>query len=804
MAFAIVTASLLLAEVTLTRVFSGTIGYYFAFMSISIAMLGLGAGGLWVTLRGERAVTPEWRAGLAALGLSLTTAAATLLFLRFYPAMGDEGHRDQLAQVLLFGALFVPFFFGGVVIATIFDAYAGEFGVLYAIDLVSAAAGCVVAVPLLRHVAAPEAMLVIAAVAGVAAPLFFLAARKHVGAFRALGGLIALFGILLVTLHDSPVLSPLVIRNRQMNNVVVDRWNDFSRVIVSPGPFYTWGLSETYPKEHADQYDLLIEGVAGTQIQECADGDVSKLDFLRHDVSSIPHLLRPSGSALVLGVGAGLDVVMAKHHGKDRVVGVEVNPLVGDIVNGQFGSYSGRPYHLPGVTVHFENARTFVKRDEDRYDVVTVTWVDSGAATGAGAFALTENYLYTVEAFRDYLDRLKDDGVLAFMRARYSPEYDAIKGIGVAVEALRQMGIGDPGRHITVTSVASPHFGSRELTQVLVKRTPFSPAELAIVGEAQSRLHFTPLYTPNRTDGDADIERLVTGTDRAAVYASFAFDMEPNTDDRPFYFFLREGKGQPGGREVRVLRQSIVTIFVLIGAFALLPLGALLRRNIGALRTIATSTAYFSLLGLGFMLVEMKLLQQSVLIIGNPTLSLAAVLAALLLSTGIGALLSHRRKLEGGKATLVFAILLGSLVVLHVVSGGLADWLTGFPLPVRTLGLMLAIAPVGVLLGLPMPLGISRIAPARDLVAWCWGVNGMFGVAGSAVAIYVAIHFGLSKAFLLGIACYAGAAVVFWGSLERLAHHDDQPYVAPAHEPPAPRSVAFGRIKRLIIGRGQD
>jgi predicted membrane-bound spermidine synthase len=751
-------------------------------MSISIAMLGLGTGSLWVTLRGERTGLPERRAGLAALGLSLAAAAATLLFLRFYPAMGGESHRGQLVQVLLFGALFVPFFFGGVVVATIFEAYAGQFGLLYAIDLVSAAAGCVLAVPLLRHVAAPEAMLVIAALAGAAAPLFFFTAGERRLATGVAGGLLASFAALLITLHGSPVLSPLVIRNDRMKDVVVDRWNDFSRVIVKQGPFYTWGLSETYRTEHPPQYDLLIEGVAGTQIQNCADGDVSKLDFLRYDVSSLPHLLRPTGSALALGVGAGLDVMMAKHHGKDPIVGVEVNPLVGDIVNGHFGSYSGRPYYLPGVTVHFENARTFVKRDRNKYDVVTVTWVDSGAATGAGAFALTENYLYTVEAFRDYLDRLKDDGVLAFMRARHSPEYDAIKGIGVAVEALREMGIADPGRYITVTSVESPHFDRRELTQVLVKRTPFSPAELAVIDEAQSRLHFNALYTPGRADGDAEIERLITGTDRAAVYASFAFDMEPNTDDRPFYFFLREGVGQPGGREVRILRQSMVTIFVLIGAFAILPLGMLLRRNIAGLRAIATSTAYFALLGLGFMLVEMKLLQQSVLIIGNPTLSLAAVLAALLLSTGVGALLSQRQKLEGAKAVVAFAVLLGSLVVSLATSGGLADWLTQFSLPVRTLGLMLAIAPVGVLLGLPMPLGISRIAPMRDLVAWCWGVNGMFGVAGSAVAIYVAIHFGLSKAFLLGIFCYIGAALVFWGSLDTLTRREDAPALGPALE----------------------
>jgi hypothetical protein len=370
-----------------------------------------------------------------------------------------------------------------------------------------------------------------------------------------------------------------VIRNMKLERLVADEWNDFSRVIVRKGAFYTWGLSRTYTKKHPEQYDLLIEGVAGTQIQEFP-GDVKKMDFFAHDIASLPHLLKPTGSTLVLGVGAGFDVLMARFFDKAPIVGVEVNPLVGRLVNETFGAYSGRPYHQPGVKVHFENARTYVKRDPQQYDVVTVTWVDSGAATGAGAFALTENYLYTVEAFRDYLARTKDDGVLAFMRARYSPEYDAIKGIGVAVEALRSLGVQEPGRHLLVTSVASPHFGGRELTHVMLRRKPFTDAEIAVVDGARQRLEFTDLYTPGR-GGDAAITRLITDPDRKATYASFPFDMEPNPDDRPFYFFLRAIDGKPAGGDVQVLRQSLVTIFLLIGAFLLIPLLVLLRRGVG-------------------------------------------------------------------------------------------------------------------------------------------------------------------------------------------------------------------------------
>jgi hypothetical protein len=419
---------------------------------------------------------------------------------------------------------------------------------------------------------------------------------------------------------------------------------------------------------------------------------------------------------------------------------------------------------MPGVTVHIENARTWVKRDTARYDVVTVTWVDSGAATGAGAFALSENYLYTVEAFQDYLARLKDDGVLGFMRSRWTPPYDAIKGIGIAVEAMHNMGIAEPEKNIVVSGVKSPHFYDRVLCHVMIRHVPFSQEEIAKIDEARTRLHFFDLYTPGRGGMDGEIVRLITGKDRKAVYASFPYDMEPNHDDRPFYFFLRAIDGREGGREVKILEQSMRTIFVLITAFLVLPLVALLRRREVKLGSeLLLPTLYFSLLGLGFMLIEMKLLQQASLVIGNPTLTLSVVLAALLLSTGAGALASQR--LVGRDArrrgAAVFAALLAVLLLAWGGAEKIADVLTAFSLPVRATGLVLAIAPLGFLLGCPMPIGMARLGDARGLTAWSWGMNGMFGVAGSALAVHVAIHHGLRAAFGLGVACYVAAAAVY-------------------------------------------
>ncbi len=782
LAFALVTASLLLAEITLTRVFSGTIGYYFAFMSISVAMLGLGAGSLWVTLRGPVAIPPEERAGRAAFLLALTMAASTFAYLRWYPAMG----ASQSAQIAIFGALFVPFLVSGVLIATVFEAAGSKFATLYAIDLLGAAVGCVFAVLLLDHVPAPKAMFVIAAIAGLASPLYYVSSfrageggdRAKQKAAIAAVALLAVFGGGAIKLRDSDIFKAEVIRNQKYYGIAHDEWNDFSRVVVKWGMFCTWGLSETYPNRPEPQFDLLIEGVAGTQIQKF-DGDVSKLDFMKSDIMALPHYVKKTGSTLALGVGGGFDVLMARHFGKDPVVGVEVNPLVGKIVNDRFASWSGRPYYIPGIHVDFGDARTVGKRDTAQYDVVTVTWVDSGAATGAGAFALTENYLYTVQAFRDYLARVKDDGILTFMRARWSPEYDAIKGIGIVVEAMRGLGFTEPEKHILVSSVASPHFLRRELTHVMVKKQPWTPEEIAVIDGVRTQMHFGDMHTPLRDTGDKTITRLIRERDRQALYASFPFDMEPNTDDRPFYFFLRAKPGKEAGHDVQILMQSMITIFVLIGAFLLAPLVALLRRGVSRPggKGVLAPTVYFSLLGLGFMLIEMKLLQQSVLVVGNPTLSLAAVLAALLLSTGIGALISQKITMAGDmrrRGAQTFGALLVVLIIALFASERLADALTANVLFVRTAGLVLAIAPLGLLLGCPLPLGMATLreddgSSPQGLVAWCWGMNGMFGVAGSAVAIWVGIHHGLRVAFLLGVTCYVAAGFLYVFALARRA-----------------------------------
>jgi predicted membrane-bound spermidine synthase len=738
-------------------------GYYFAFMSISVAMLGLGAGSLWITLRGKLQVHPHVRAGIASLGLGATLAASTWLYLRYYPDIGTVDATSQKTEVLVFGALFVPFLLGGVIISAVFEAHRERFSTLYAIDLLGAGLGCVAAPLLLDHIAAPKAMFVIAGLAALAAPLFFLSGGKKPFAVAAVGtvalaSLVGAFG-----LRGSDLFDLRIIRGRLYENVVLDRWNDFSRIIVAKSNFFTWGLSETYPRRSDPQFDLMIEGVAGTQIQKL-DRDVHQLDYFDSDITSLPHVLKPKGSALVLGVGGGLDILMARHFDKDPIVGVEVNPMVGEIVNEDFAQWSGRPYHLPGIDVHFENARTWVKRDRDRYDVVTVTWVDSGVGTGAGVFALSENYLYTVEAFQEFLARVKDDGILSFMRSRWTPQYDAIKGVGIAIEAMRRMGITEPEKNIIVTSVKSPHFGDRVMCQVMMRRTPFTAEDIAKVDAVRSRLHFFDLYTPGRGGIDGPVVDVVTRKDRQAVYASFDYDMEPNTDDRPFYFFLRAMNGHEGGREVKILEQSMRTIFVLIGAFLLLPLVALVRRRevkLGA--QLLPPTVYFSLLGLGFMLIEMKLLQQAALVIGNPTLTLSVVLAALLLSTGAGALASQR--ILGDDPRRRGAALFGALLMVLVVAWAgaekVADLLTAWALPLRISGVLLAIAPLGFLLGCPLPGGMARLGQTRGLVAWSWGMNGMFGVAGSAVAIYIAINYGLRAAFGAGVACYAAAGLVY-------------------------------------------
>jgi hypothetical protein len=451
-----------------------------------------------------------------------------------------------------------------------------------------------------------------------------------------------------------------------------------------------------------------------------------------------------------------------------------VNPLVarGVMSSEPFRSFSGRLYEQPGVRLVVDEGRSFLRRSDERYDLVLGTMVDTWAATAAGAFALTENNLYTREAFRDYLARLAPGGVLSLTRWYQTPPDQLLRILSLGRVVLAERGVRDPGRHFIV--VRGKQEGGQPLATatVLLKAEPFTDDEVAGAEAFAERSGFEVLYTP-RTRPDNDLARLVEAPDPEAFWDAFSSDVSPPTDNRPF-FFQSARPSQVFSRrwsrgEWRRTNLGTLVLFGVVGISALVValfiLGPLLlaRRRLAATRGRLPFLLYFAALGAGFIVVEVVLVQKCVLFLGHPVYALTVVLFAVLLWSGIGSWLAGRvRDEDAPRALRTMLLAVAGLVV--VAAFGLAPIfyaLVQLPAPLRILITVLSLAPLGLALGMPMPTGLRLLAGrAPELIPWAWGVNGAASVLGSVAAIALAMRWGFDVALLTAAALYVTAMLL--------------------------------------------
>jgi hypothetical protein len=783
-AFGLIAMTVLLAQVVLSRLFAAIMTYYYAFMLISLAMLGLAAGSLLVQLW-PRVFTNErfsFNAMIGSAAMGMCGIVGTLALLVIYPST-DVGNlafspRQLSALAALFWCLFPFFLCAGLVVAMVFARYRAQFNMLYAVDLVFAAGGCLLAIVLLNASTPVQVLLTVCAVPILAGTLFGLAEHRN-GALgvAAVGVMWALAGQFLA--HIGPVAKPAHVSWLE-RPTVLSEWNTVSAVRVHPGRFFTWALSPRYNGPTYDMLDLIIDGFGGTEIVRF-DGNPATLasyGYLDQDLTALASRLVPSDARqLIVGPGGGVDILQAVRAGRRDITAVEINPLIVDVVNNELGGFSGKPYSLPGVHLVIENGRTFIKRTRDKFDLISLTWVDTGGS--ATALAFSENYLYTVEAYREFFSHLQPDGYFAFLRALGRNEVgrtDSMRGIAVAWEALAAEGIADPSRHMLVTAVDSPFFG-RSMCFVLVKRSPFTAADLTRSKAFTEQNGFETLWAPplgvefrsprpEFADYTALVHAIVTERDRARMFREAPFDISLATDDNPFYFVERARPGQRAGIGVLQLQTLVVVLLVLIVPFLLLPLISTFRRRaeeqpMPRWPATAAALAYFSLIGVGFMGVEIEMFHVFALLLGSPTVTFSVVLAGLLLSSGVGSYASGLLRRSGPAALAgIFAALIGLLIVFLLTRGFLLSSVVASPMGARVAATLLLVAPLGFLMGMPMPLGMYHVSGSPRLVLWGWSLNGVFSVLASVAAVYCAIYWGTTRTFMLAGVAYLLAGIM--------------------------------------------
>jgi hypothetical protein len=743
---ALVAGGTLALQVLLTRLFSAVLFYHFGFLAISLALLGIGAGALAIYVRPGlvegRPVERLLAWSSIAFALLLPVVMFVLVRLDYSYTEVTAGFVSRLGLACLLATL--PFLAAGVTLAVAIRSYTPWIGRVYAFDLGGAALGAAAVVPFLWSVSAPNLAVALGGAGAVAALLF------------AGGGTdrrVALAALAVIAGASALAAGTSAYQLRQKGPTpAVERWTPISRIVGYTQLGTTSNGVVTYDRVIGE----IVPYRRGTKVPDWRR--------TQEGPQSVGYEVTGPGTTLIIGGGGGRDILTALSQ-RQRVDVIELNRGIRDVVDNDLRSVSGAPYSLPGVTTEIGDGRSTLARRDERYDQVHLGFTDTYSANSAQAFALTENNLYTLEAFEDYLDHLNPGGVLSVSRPTWSGN-EALRATVMALEALRERGVEAPERHVMVVrgTYTNP-FNTFGYATVLAKRDPFTPTEVArLRGIAEERADGVA-YAPGGPFF-GDWARLARAESPRAFCESQKLDLCPPTDDRPFFFNLRriadmaESETRGSLRTPDPVLTVTVTLMVLLALSALafvLPLWLVRKEG----RPPPGSLVFFAAIGVGFLVLEVALIQRFVLFLGFPTYALSVVLFSLLLFTGLGAHLSSR---PGPDPRRRLSIALAAAVVLIVAAAfGLQPLLRALielPFALRVAATVAVLAPAGVLLGMAMPIGLQRIEALHPgAVTWAWAINGIASVVAAALAVVVAIEWGFDVATLLAAACYLGALV---------------------------------------------
>ena len=778
-------------QVVQTRILSVVAWYHLAFFAISMAMFGLTAGAVWVYLRRDRFTERTLSYDLAhyATAFAIGTAVSLLAQMTQVPIGGLASVTAAWTWMQLALCLAVPFFFSGIVVSLALTRSPFPIGRVYGWDLLGAASGCLGALVLLNSTDGPSVVLMIAAIAAVAAVCF---AKSGVGvapvSLPAGAGLLRRRGAIALVLAGAALLNgqtmhglqPLVVKGKfeTGESYLFRKWNTFSRVVVQPG--YTWfpdlwGPSPNYGESAArikmEQRWLNIDGDAGT-VATRFSGDLAPLEYLKYDVTTLAYHLPGRPRAAVIGVGGGRDILSAAVFGSRDITGVELNPTFVRLLTTEpgFADFT-RLDRVEGLRLFVDEGRSWFARTDERFDTIQMSLIDTWAATGAGAYSLSENGLYTVEAWKTFLGRLTDRGVYTVSRwFNAGDPNETGRMLSLAVAALLDIGVTAPDRHIFMAA-------SDAIATIVVSRQPLSDADLAALHEATARYRYQELVVPGSRPSYPTLRAIAAAPSREVledVTSTGNFDLTPATDDRPFFFnqlrldrplALLMFAQRSGGINADGVRSGNLDATATLVILFLVSLALVLAAIIVPLRhatsdvgrgLVMAGTSYFLLIGVGFMMVEIGILQRMSVFLGHPVYSLSVSLFALILTTGVGSLLSDAWLINTRSRLLAWA----GATALYVFS--LRVWLPAAlsafesaSLPMRAVVCVAVIAPAGVLMGFAFPTGM-RLVLARDPrpAPWFWGINGAAGVLASVTAVTTSIALGINATLFAGATCY--------------------------------------------------
>ncbi len=749
-AIALVSASVLLLQIAVTRILSVLLWYHWAFFAISLAMLGMGAPGVWLALSTRR---PRLDSVLLAAGALIPCGIAAMIrWQHLFGAMAIVFCMASLLPALL--AL------GTAVCLLLMEAKGPAVSRMYGSDLLGACAGALVVVPLMNIVPTPE----LAACAGllplcahelVAPP----ARRRWIG--RAAALLVAVSAIAgtpyriryTKQYQEAGALQPIFVR-----------WTPTARLAIFPSiPWspegFRWGLGTKAAGAPApQQYWLEQDGSAGTPITHF-DGNRRALGHLFYDVTSVGYQLRRPGAVAIVGAGGGRDILTAHLAGADSIDAIELNAGIVSAMRGPFGDFSGHVYDLPGVRPIVGEGRSVLTHSAGGYDLIQISMIDSWAATAAGAYSLSENNLYTLEAYRLYFQRLSPRGVVSTSRwLSIGFGFEIPRLLLLEKAALIAEGVTEPIRHLAVVQAGA-------VATVLMFKAPLAEADIVALKRVCDGRGFT-LALPITPGAQAtSLALLHLLSEDTVPLEREGFVLAPPTDDRPFFFQMVSPFHTPAGAVVEKLgfnAQAVGTLRTLMIAMAIVTL-LLFFSPFLALRRIErgpgfwNGSGYFLSIGLAFMFLEIGWLQRAVLYLGHPSLAATAALGFMLLGAGGGATLS--RRIHQDDAARLGWLLPAVTAAVNLALGPVMSATLGWPLQVRLVLTGVMLVPAGIVMGFAFPLGMVGFGERHK--AWYWALNGAASVLSSVVSLALAMELGYLRVGYLGAAMYLPAWLFF-------------------------------------------
>ncbi len=789
-------------EITLTRIFSVSLWYHFAFMVISIAMLGIGASGTILSLYPKLRNISNISAYSFSLGLWISMSYILSNQIPFDPVR-LSWERMQLSYISLYYiTLSLPFFFTGLIIATAFSTMGDKSGIVYGADLLGAGAGSIMILYAMTVTSPERAVFILSSTALIAS---FLISRKWLKAVSLLL-IICNFSLLLlqpafIKLRMSPYKGLQASLRYPGAEHLKTYSSPFSRIdtLRSPAVRFAPGLSLTYLDSLPEQVGFSINGGEINAITSVYDRE--SLRFLKYLPSALPYEISKSilpsfseggiggftnetglkDDVLILDPKGGLEVLLAKYYGSKNIYKVESNPILIKIIRDDYRNFSGNIYRADTWS---GLGRSWLKTGNRKFDIIDISLMGSAPS---GTFGISEDYKFTVEAFREYIAHLKPNGILGITLYILPPLRMELRLINTIVSAMEELGLKNVKEHV----IAVRSWGS---ISILVKKSPLTLHEIGVLKEFSKSRRFDVIYYPGIREEETNIyvkmpsneyfeafEKILTPATRAKFVGNYIFDINPVRDDYPFFHYylklknIREIFKIMGGKWQYFIEEGyilpVVFIQVILLSLVLIALPAFSRKS-DIMPSNETAKQpqyllpYFAFPGLGFMFVEISLIQKLILPLENPAYAFATVLTSLLISSGIGSLLSQRVSALKSHAIPVLISLL--IIFYSVILSAVTDSFSTYAINIKIVLVFFTLLPLGLLMGIPFPTGLRILSEKnKSLISWAWAINGCFSVLAPILTIMLAMVVGFKIVLWLGALTYILAFITLQRFLKK-------------------------------------